>query len=191
MIFTKTSLSICLVTLLAACGGGGDSDTTSAGSTSSSGSSAASSLAPDFPNLQACIANTWVMGGEQIRRGLDAVGDGVTSVSGNNTSVFSANGSYRGTPAYTINFTRGGTSATSQYSGTALGTWAVDGDRLIITRTSSSVTVTNTIGGVTTSYTSPTGSPSTVKVISCKPTTLTYDQTLSTGTVVRIVLVSG
>ncbi|HMS27101.1 MAG TPA: hypothetical protein PKC80_06970 [Burkholderiaceae bacterium] len=182
----KQTISIlATATLLTACGGGDDTGTAAAGSSGST----------DFSNLAQCVANRWEMGAEQVKKGLETVGgssaSGVAfSVTGNQISEFSTGGSYKGTPNYTISFTRGGTSGTSQYAGTATGTWSVDGDKLTITRTTSSVTVTNTIGGVTTTYGDGIGSPSTVKVISCTPATLTYDQTLSSGAVVRIVLVS-
>jgi hypothetical protein len=191
MNFRNHLFSALTVLTLAACGGGGDD----ASSLSTSGASTGGTSSTDFSNLAQCVANRWVMGAEQIQKGLDTVGgsssSGVSfSVSGNSISEFSAGGAYKSTPAFTVNFNRGGTTGTSQYAGTAAGTWTLDGDRLTITRTSSSTTVTNTIGGVSTTYGDGVGSPSTVKVISCTPATLTYDQTLSSGGVVRIVLVS-
>ena len=184
------SLAIAVATMtLVACGGGGDE-----GSTTSTGSSA-SPTAPDFSNLQSCIANRWEMGAEQIKKGMETVGgssaSGVTfSVTGSTISNFDSSGAYTGSPNFTVNFSSGSTSGTMKTVGTANGTWSLSGDMLTITRTSSSVVVTQTIAGSTTSYPDPVGSPSTVKVISCTPATLTYDQTLSSGAVVRIVLVS-
>lgn len=184
----QTLIAIAVATSLTACGGGDEGSTTSGGSSSSS-------TAPDFSNLQSCIANRWEMGAEQVKKGLETVGGSSASgvsftVTGNSISEFFAGGAYKGTPAFTVNFTSASTSGTSQYAGTATGTWSVDGDRLTITRTSTTTTVTNTIGGVSTTYGDGVGAPSTVKVISCTPATLTYDQTLSSGAVVRIVLVS-
>ncbi|MEQ1536834.1 MAG: hypothetical protein ABL923_13255 [Burkholderiaceae bacterium] len=191
--YLRQSLIAAATTMaLVACGGGDSTAPADTPTATTPATSTPSPLAPDFPNLNACITNNWIMGAEQVVKGLEAVGGGVNFTgTGSQTSVFSAGGRYSGTSAFTVNFTRGGTSGTSQYTGPASGTWSVDGDRLTITRTSSSVIVTTTIGGVSTSVGSGVGSPSTVKVISCTPATLTYDQTLSSGTVVRIVLVAG
>jgi hypothetical protein len=187
---TKLALStLALVTLLAACGGGDSSSSTSTTGTTPG------TRASDFSSLSQCIVNRWEMGAEQIKKGLETVGgssaSGVSfSVTGSTISNFAADGAYTSTPNFTVSFTRASTSGTMRTAGTANGNWSLANDMLTITRTSSSVVVTQTIAGSSTSYTDPVGSPSTVKVISCTPATLTYDQTLSSGAVVRIVLVS-
>ncbi len=185
---TKLTLgALALVTLLAACGGGDSSSGTSTATPSTSAS--------DFSSLSQCVANRWEMGAEQIKKGLETVGGSSASgvsfiVTGSTISNFAADGAYTSTPNFTVSFARAGTRGTMRTAGTANGTWSLADDMLTITRTSSSVVVTQTIAGFSTSYTDPVGSPSTVKVISCTPASLTYDQTLSSGAVVRIVLVS-
>jgi hypothetical protein len=177
--------------MLVGCGGG-DGSSASAGT---SDSITTSSVAPDFPNLKACVTNNWFMSSDQLLRGVQALGSGSGvnfTATGSQTAAFSSDATYRNTYLdFTVNFTSGSTSGTSRYAGSVGGTWSVDGDWLTITQTSSSATVTTTIAGVSSTTPVPIGAPSTLKVISCTPATLTYDQTLSTGAVVRIVLVTG
>jgi hypothetical protein len=196
MKYTKRMLAdLALVTLLAACGGGDGTGATSASAGTTDSTTTSSSVAPDFPNLKACVTNNWFMSSDQLLRGVQALGSGSGvnfTATGSQTAAFSSDATYRNTYLdFTVNFTSGSTSGTSRYAGSVGGTWSVDGDWLTITQTSSSATVTTTIAGVSSTTPVPIGAPSTLKVISCTPATLTYDQTLSTGAVVRIVLVTG
>lgn len=182
----QTLIAIAVAASLTACGGGDEGSTTSTGSS-------ASSTAPDFSNLQSCIANRWEMGAEQIKKASDTFiastgEDASVTITGNRIFEFSASGTYKETPAYTAVATHSGFSATSQYAGTDSGTWSVDGDKLRLTLTSRGTTITYTIAGVTTTQ-ATTNVPGEAKVISCTPATLTYELPLGTGEVVRIVLV--
>jgi hypothetical protein len=196
MKYTKLMLAdLALVTLLAACGGGDGTGATSASAGTTDSTMTTSSVAPDFQNLKACVTNNWFMSSDQLLRGVQALGSGSGvnfTATGSQTAAFSSDATYRNTYLdFTVNFTNGSTSGTSRYAGSVGGTWSVDGDWLTITQTSSSATVTTTIAGVSSTTPVPIGSPSTLKVISCTPATLTYDQTFSTGAVVRIILVTG
>lgn len=191
------SLAIAVTTItLVACGGGSDEGgTTSAGTTTTgSATTAASPLAPDFPNLRACVTNVWSMSGDQGTRIFTALGAGSSGVNitsgGQAILELKADGTYKWTPNITYQFS-GALTGSGTSSGTQTGTWSIDGDNLISQKTSSTVATTVTLLGTTTTYADTGTAANPRKIIACTPATLTYDETLPNGNVARIVLVTG
>ena len=76
--YLRQSLIAAATTMaLVACGGGDSTAPADTPTATTPATSTPSPLAPDFPNLNACITNNWIMGAEQVVKGLEAVGGGV------------------------------------------------------------------------------------------------------------------
>ena len=130
---------LALAALLVGCGGGG-------------GSSDGSSIAPDFPSVEACITGPWLLVADQAQRAFTgSLPSGVSlSLTGQATVDIAADGTYTYKPDFTVNFQTPAGPAQGRLRGTTKGTWAVSGSTLTTTETSNNITgvATGSFGSV-------------------------------------------
>jgi hypothetical protein len=141
---------------------------------------------PPGPDINECIAAPWVQNADQLNKlftdtAISRIPGATFSISGQAVIDFAADGSYKYTPAFSMDMTIADTDATGQWSGEQSGQWKVVGDMLTISNDVNTITGTMTLFGQTQPLPAVDFRAGTSKIIKCDVATLKLETDTPNG----------
>ena len=147
----------------------------------------------DFDSLRACMTGNWIMIAEEVEdlfsdTQLAAVPGLQVTVDGEGVLALAGDGTFSYTPGYTATISMLDTTGTGEWSGSAQGNWALDGNGLTMEPTSNDIAGSMTIFGNTSPLPSIAVFEGAGTVVDCNPATMEIQLDTPVGSVSHTLL---